>query len=71
MTEPASTPGKKFPPYERHVFICMNERPEGQPGGLAGAGRGRLVHEAGRPSNPSIRCTGFSRKRPASRSRPR
>jgi (2Fe-2S) ferredoxin len=23
----------KFPPYERHVFICLNERPAGHPRG--------------------------------------
>jgi (2Fe-2S) ferredoxin len=26
-------PTKKFPPYERHVFICLNEREEGNPRG--------------------------------------
>ncbi|MBE7493184.1 MAG: (2Fe-2S) ferredoxin domain-containing protein [Planctomycetes bacterium] len=29
MTDPA----RRFPPYERHVFICMNERPADNPRG--------------------------------------
>lgn len=33
MSEPASETGRKFPPYERHVFICMNERPADNPRG--------------------------------------
>ncbi|MBK8205987.1 MAG: (2Fe-2S) ferredoxin domain-containing protein [Planctomycetes bacterium] len=31
MSNTATTP--RFPPYERHVFICMNERPPGNPRG--------------------------------------
>ncbi|MCB9894597.1 MAG: (2Fe-2S) ferredoxin domain-containing protein [Planctomycetes bacterium] len=26
-------PQRKFPPYERHVFICLNQREEGHPRG--------------------------------------
>jgi len=26
---PLTEPARKYPPYERHVFICLNERPAG------------------------------------------
>lgn len=29
----ADTTQRRFPPYERHVFICMNERPPDNPRG--------------------------------------
>jgi (2Fe-2S) ferredoxin len=32
MTEPLTT-NRRFPPYERHVFICLNQRPPDNPRG--------------------------------------
>lgn len=33
-------------PFERHVFVCTNERPEGHPRGCCGAAAGEALQQA-------------------------
>jgi (2Fe-2S) ferredoxin len=34
------------PPYERHIFVCTNRRPEDDPRGCCAAKGGEAVHKA-------------------------
>jgi (2Fe-2S) ferredoxin len=35
-----------MPPFDKHVFICTNQRPEGHPRGSCGTDRGEALQKA-------------------------